>query len=92
MVSIAVLAALGGLSAAAATAATTGDASTVVSAIHVAPPGLHVALSHVPSWTHAYQVLTQHLSAYAQNGGASAAGTAGVGAAIKKGLHLGLQR
>src|SRR5439155_12900569 len=37
-----------------------------------------VALAHVASWTHAHQVLTQHLSAYTQNGGAGAAGTVGL--------------
>ena len=60
-------------------------------AVHAAPHGLQVALAHVPSWTHAYQVLTQHLSAYTQNGGAGAAGTAGL-EGVRRGLHLGLKR
>jgi hypothetical protein len=88
MVSIMALAALGGLAAAAATAVTTGDASA---AVHAAPHGLQVALAHVPSWTHAHQVLTQHLSAYTQNGGAGAAGTAGL-EGVRRGLHLALRR
>ena len=88
MASIMALAALGGLAAGALTAVTTGDASASVNA---APHGLQVALSHVPSWTHAYQVLTQHLSAYTQNGGAGAAGTAGL-EGVRRGLHLGLKR
>jgi len=88
MVSIMALAALGGLAAAAATAVTAGDASA---AVHAAPHGLQVALAHVPSWTQAHQVLTQHLSAYTQNGGAGAAGTAGL-EGVRRGFHLGLRR
>ena len=52
---------------------------------------LQVALAHVPSWTHAHQVLTQHLSAYTQNAGAGAAGTAGL-EGVRRGLHLALRR
>jgi hypothetical protein len=54
------------------------------------PPGLHVALSHVPQSSHAYQVLSQHLSDYAQNGGVGAAGSAGAAAVAKKGIAHGL--
>ncbi len=90
MVSTIALAALGGLAATATTAAATGDASAVVSAAHAIPPGLHVALSHVPSASHAYQVLTQHLSLYAGSGGAGTTATAGAAAAVKHGLHIGL--
>jgi hypothetical protein len=89
MVSTIVLAALGGVAATATTAVATGDASSLAHAAHAVPPGLHVALSHVPSASHAHEVLMQHLSIY---GGAGTAGTAasGVAAAIKHGLHLGL--
>ncbi len=90
MVSTIVLAALGGLAATATTAAATGDASALANAAHVVPPGLHVALSHVPSASHAYQVLQQHLSLYAGSSGGGAAVTGGVAAAAKHGLHLGL--
>jgi len=91
MVSIIALAALGGLTAAAATAVTTGDASAALNAIHAVPHGLQVALAHVPSWTNAHRVLTEHLSAYAQNSGTGAAGTATL-EAVRKGLGLGLRR
>jgi len=84
------LAALGGLAAAAATAAATGDASAVVNAVHAIPPGLHVALAHVPSASHAHQVLSQHLSLYAGSGGAGAATTSGAAAVVRHGLHIGL--
>ncbi len=90
MVSTIVLAALGGAAATATTAVATGDASTAVAAVHTVPPGLHVALSHVPSTSHAYEVLKQHLSLYAGSGSAGTAATGGVAAAIKHGLHLGL--
>ena len=88
MVFIMALAALGGLAAAAVTAVSTGDASA---AVNQQPHGLQVALAHVPSWTHAHQVLTQHLSAYTQNAGAGAAGTAGL-EGVRRGLHLALRR
>ena len=91
MVSTLVLAALGGIAATATTAVATGDASTAANAVHVVPPGLHVALSHVPSTSHAYEVLKQHLSLYAGTGTAGTAAT-GVAAAAKHGLHLGLGR
>lgn len=91
MVSLAILAAIGGLSAVGATAAATGDASAAANVAHAAaPPGLKIALAHVPSATHAHQVLTQHLSAYTQNGSIGAGGAAGVGAAVKKALAHGL--
>ncbi|PSN92606.1 hypothetical protein B9P99_03395 [Candidatus Marsarchaeota G1 archaeon OSP_B] len=35
---------------------------------HTVPPGLNVALRHVPVWTHAHQVLLSHLSRYAKSG------------------------
>ncbi|MDG6922646.1 MAG: hypothetical protein JRN67_05055 [Nitrososphaerota archaeon] len=70
-----------------ATSVATGDASTAINAIkQVAPHGLQVALSHVPSWTHAHQVLSQHLSQYAQNGAVGGTSGAGVAATIKRGL------
>jgi len=90
MVSTILLAALGGVAATATTAAATGDASAVANAVHAVPPGLHVALSHVPPASHAYEVLKQHLSAYAGAGMAGTAATGGVAAAVKHGLHLGL--
>ena len=89
MVSTIVFAALGGLAATATTAAATGDVSGLAASAHLLPPGLHVALSHVPSASHAYQVLQQHLSLYAGSGGAGSA-AAGTTAAVKHGLHLGL--
>ena len=76
----------------ATTAVATGDASAAVNAVHAIPPGLHVALSHVPSTSHAYQVLQQHLSLYAGTGTAGTAATGGVATAVKHGLHLGLGR
>lgn len=91
MVSLIVLAALGAASAIGATAVANGDANTAMEAVkQVAPHGLHVALSHVPSWTHAHEVLTEHLSKYGESGGAGAGATTGVGAVVKKGLaHAG---
>jgi hypothetical protein len=91
MVSIAALAILGAISGMGATTLATGDASSAVQAAsQVAPHGLSMALSHVPSWTHAYQVLSQHLSEYAQNGGVGAGVFSGIGMALKKGLaHAG---
>lgn len=62
--------------AAAATTAATQDASTVANAASAIPQGLHVALSHVPSASHAMEVLKQHLAVFEQ--------------AIRHGLHLGL--
>ena len=90
MVATIALAALGGLAAAATTAVTTGDASVAVGLAHAAPLGLQVALSHVPAASHAHDVLTQHLSLYAQATGAGTAGVGGATAALKHGLHLGL--
>jgi hypothetical protein len=49
------------------------------------PPGLKVALGHVPVWTHAHQVLTSRLAQYT---GAGALGAAGAGAALKKAALL----
>ncbi len=91
MVSIAALAILGAISGIGATSVATGDANAAVEAAkQMAPQGLHVALSHVPSWTHAHQVLSEHLSQYAQNGGIGAGASGGIGAAMKKGLaHIG---
>ena len=84
------LAALGGVATAATTAVATGDASAAASAVHVGPVGLQVALSHVPSTSHAFDVLKEHLSLYAGTGSAGTAATGGVAAALKHGLHLGL--
>lgn len=81
MVSILLAAAIGGVAAVATTAVATGDASALAHAAHTVPPGLHVALSHVPSTSEAYEVLEQHLSLYAGKG------TAGSAA---HGLRLGL--
>lgn len=82
MVSIAALAALGALAGAGGTAIATGDASMLANSI---PPGLHVALSHVPTWTHAHQVLTSHLQQYTQNSSIGAASVIGIKQAI---IHL----
>lgn len=90
MVSTIVLAALGGVAATATTAVATRDASAVANAVHAVPPGLHVALSHVPSTSHAFDVLKEHLSLYAQAGGAGTTTVGGAAAAIRHGLHLGL--
>jgi hypothetical protein len=90
MVSTILLAALGGLAATTTTAVATGDASSVVNAAHAVPPGLQVALAHVPSTSHAFEVLKAHISLYAQTGSAGTAATGGVAAAAKHGLHLGL--
>ena len=91
MVSLAILAALGGLSAVGATAAATGDASAAIGAVHaVMTSGLKIALSNVPSWTHAHGVLTQRLSAYATNGQSGAGGPTGLGAAVKNALAQGM--
>lgn len=76
---------LGGAAATAATAVATGDASAMAHAAHAAPPGLQVALSHVPSASEAYEVLKQHLSIYAGSGSAGAAA-----GAVGHGLRLGL--
>ena len=77
MVPTIVLAAFGGLAATTTAAVATGDTSTVANAVNRIPPGLYVALSHVPSVSHAYDVLTQHLSLYAQAGGAGSTATGG---------------
>jgi hypothetical protein len=90
MVSTIVLAALGGLAATTTTAVATGDASAIAGAAHAVPPGLHVALSHVPAASHAFDVLKQHLSLYAGAGGTGTATVGGAAAAVKHGLHLGL--
>ncbi len=90
MVSTILLAAVGGLAATATTAVATGDASAAASAAHAVPPGLQVALAHVPSSSHAFDVLKQHLSLYAGSGTAGTAATGGAVAAVKHGLHLGL--
>ncbi len=80
------IAALGAAAAAAAAAA--GDASGVA---NVLPPGLKIALAHVPSWSHAYQVLTQHLQGSQQGSSGSTARAAGLIAA-KKALTHGVTR
>ena len=85
MTSLIALAIMGALSAVGVTAAANGDANTVVEAAkQVAPHGLRIALAHVPTWTNAHEVLTQHLSNYAQSGTAGGGATAGVGAVVKK--------
>lgn len=91
MVSIAALAILGAISGMGATSVANGDASSAIqTASQLAPHGLSVALQHVPSWTHAHEVLSQHLSQYAENGGAGSGIFGGFGAAFKKGLgHFG---
>jgi len=90
MVSTIILAALGGVAATATTAVAIGDASTAAAVVHAVPPGLHVALSHVPTASHAYEVLKQHLSLYAGAGSAGTAATGGAAAAVRHGLHFGL--
>ncbi|MEM0117282.1 MAG: hypothetical protein QXV32_02440 [Conexivisphaerales archaeon] len=91
MISVAGLAAVGAILGAGATAAVTGDASTAAQIVSNAiPHGLNVALAHVPTWTHAHQVLTQHLQMYAQNSSAGAASGTGLGFGLKKALlHFG---
>ncbi len=90
MVSTILLAVVGGAAATATTAVATGDASSATAAVHAVPPGLQVALSHVPAASHAFDVLKQHLSLYAGTGTAGTAATGGVAAAARHGLHLGL--
>ena len=85
MVSTLIVAMLGSVLATATTAVATGDASVLAHAAHTVPPGLQVALSHVPSTSAAYETLKQHLSLYAGTGSAGAA--AGV---VGHGLRLGL--
>ena len=89
MVSTIVLAVLGGAAATATTAVVTGDASALTYAAHAVPPGLKVALAHVPSSSHAFDVLKQHISLYAGTGTAGATATGGA-AAVRHGLHFGL--
>jgi hypothetical protein len=90
MVSTILLAALGGVATTATTAVATGNASAAASVVHVVPPGLQVALSHVPSTSHAFDVLKEHLSLYAGTGSAGTAVTGAVATALKHGLHFGL--
>jgi hypothetical protein len=91
MVSITALAILGAISGMGATSLANGDASSAIqAATQLAPHGLSVALQHVPTWTHAHEVLSQHLSQYAENGGAGSGISGGLGAALKKGFaHFG---
>ncbi|MDG6998761.1 MAG: hypothetical protein JRN15_06575 [Nitrososphaerota archaeon] len=91
MVSILGLGILGSIAGIGATSVATGNASAAIDAAkQVAPHGLQIAYSHVPSWTHAYKVLQEHLSSYAQNGMVGGSGTAGVGTVLKKALgHAG---
>jgi Na+-driven multidrug efflux pump len=85
MVSTIAIAVLGGVGAVVATAVGNGDAASAAhAAAHAIPPGLHVALSHVPSWTHAHEVLAQHLQQYGEAGSAGSAGSGGIGLALKK--------
>lgn len=87
MVSILALGILGTIAGIGATSVATGNASSAIEAAkQVTPHGLQVALSHIPSGTHAYKVLQEHLSNYAQNGAAGGSTTAGFGAAFKKAL------
>ncbi|MDG6949283.1 MAG: hypothetical protein JRN16_03945 [Nitrososphaerota archaeon] len=90
MVSTLVVALLGGLAATASTAAATGDASVLAHAAQTVPPGLQVAMAHVPSASHAYEVLKAHLSLYAGTGTAGTVGAGGASMAVKHGLTLGL--
>jgi hypothetical protein len=93
MVSTIVVAILGGMGAVTATALGNGDASSVAQvAAQIVPPGLHVALSHVPSWTHAHQVLAQHLQQYTESGSVGSAGSGGMVLAIKKFIAAHLHR
>ena len=91
MISIIGLGILGTIAGIGATSAATGNASAAIEALkQVTPHGLNVALSHIPSWTHAYKVLQEHLSNYAQNGSAGGSTGAGVGAVLKKAMgHAG---
>lgn len=91
MVSTLFMAMLGGVAATATTAVATGGAPTAVGLAHAAPQGLQIALSHVPSASHAYSVLKEHAALYA---GSGAAGTAAAGGAtaLKHGLQVGLGR
>ena len=89
MVSTIVVALLGGVAATATTAAATGDASALAHAAQAVPPGLHVAMSHVPSASHAYEVLKQHLSLYAGTGTSGAAVAGGASVAVRHGVALG---
>jgi len=87
MISIAAFTAIGAALGAGATAALTGDANTAMQMVSSSVPhGLNVALSHVPSWTHAHEVLMQHLQLYTQNSSAGAASGAGLGLGLKKAL------
>lgn len=89
MVSTYVIAALGGLAATAASLSV-GNAAAASSAVHAVPPGLQVAMSHVPSASHAYEVLKQHLALYSGTGAVGATASGGVAAVAKHGLRLGL--
>ena len=91
MVSLVALAVMGAISGVGATSLANGDASTAVqAATQAAPHGLAIALQHVPSWTHAHQVISEHLSQYAQNGSVGAGAFGGIGAAMKKSMaHMG---
>ncbi|MEM3670235.1 MAG: hypothetical protein QW767_00595 [Thermoprotei archaeon] len=81
MVSLAAIAALGASIGVGAVSAVHGNP---VLASHAAPPGLSVALSRVPTWTHAHEVLAQNLSKYA-------AGATG-GGGVASGLGVGLKK
>jgi hypothetical protein len=84
MVSILALGILGTITGVGATSVATGDASTAIEAVkQAAPHGMQIALSHVPTWAHAHQVLSEHLSKYAEGGGVGATSGAGLAAALK---------
>ncbi|PSN87539.1 hypothetical protein B9Q03_10395 [Candidatus Marsarchaeota G2 archaeon OSP_D] len=57
------------------------DKAALFVASRSTPPGLKTALEHVPIWTHAHQVLENHLSLYT---GSGVAGGVGTGLAAKK--------
>jgi hypothetical protein len=90
MVSITVLAAIGG-AAAATTALATGNTAVATGAMHAIPPGLKVALAHVPSWTKAHEIIGQKVAEYLQSSGVGAT-AAGLAEAVKHGISLGLRR
>lgn len=91
MVSTIMLAAIGG-AAAATTALATGNTVVATGVAHAIPPGLKVALAHVPSWTKAHEVISEKVSEFLQSGGVGAASAAGLSEAVKHGIRIGLRR
>lgn len=79
--SVAALTAIGASIGLTIAAAAHGNPAAVA---HTLPPGLSVALSHVPSWTHAHAVLSQKVSSYAAGGTAGGSAGAVAGALGKK--------